>query len=147
MGDVTTFGGGAAGFSASGFEVLVRGICSNDGAPEFARDLSEHAAAIQRMQAQIEALRAQNMKLTAENHALRAKVPAVPARILATGTVRFDGRDLWLMSRRETGWGSFGLRVGSWDELFRRFNVAVTEHGTDEHGAWWSVENVKENDR
>ena len=26
-------------------------------------------------------------------------------------------------------------------KLFRRFNVRVTGHGTDEHGAWWSVEN------
>lgn len=75
--------------------------------------------------------------------AARAKVPAVPARIMSTGTVRFMNGELWLLNRRESGWSSFGIRVGSWDELFRRFNVAVTDHGTDEHGAWWSVENVK----
>lgn len=67
--------------------------------------------------------------------------PKQPASIMATGCVRFDERgSLWLLSSRETGWGAFGVRVADWDNLFRRYNVRVTGHGTDETGAWWSVE-------
>lgn len=74
---------------------------------------------------------------------LRARHPKTPARIMATGCVRFDGPGkLWLLSKRETGWSAFGIPCADWDELFRRFNVRVTAHGTDEHGPWWAVENA-----
>ncbi len=68
--------------------------------------------------------------------------PPSPVRLLGVGTVRFDeqGR-MWLMNKRETGWGSFAVPVADWDDLFRRYNVRVTEHGVDSAGAWWSVEN------
>lgn len=74
---------------------------------------------------------------------VRALVPPkVPARIMATGCVRFDERGgLWLLSKRETGWAAFGVWVSDWDNLFRRYNVRVTDHGTDATGPWWAVEN------
>lgn len=61
-------------------------------------------------------------------------------RLLGVGCVRFQGSDLWLLNGRERGFAHFGFRLRSWDELFRRWNVRVTEHGADEHGAWWAVE-------
>ena len=78
---------------------------------------------------------------------LREKVAALSpvrrgAQLLGTGYVRFCGEELWLLNRRERGFGEFGYQCESWDDLFRRFDCRVTGHGTDEHGAWWSVESM-----
>jgi len=70
--------------------------------------------------------------------------PARGAQLFGTGYVRFTSTgELWCLGKRETGWSAFGFRFNDWDELFRRFNVRVTGHGTDEHGEWWSVENCE----
>lgn len=62
-------------------------------------------------------------------------------RLLGRGCVRFDERGrIWALSNREKGWSAFGYQFDSWDELFRRFDVRVTDHGTDEWGAWWVIE-------
>ena len=67
-----------------------------------------------------------------------------PARLLGTGYVRFCNGELWILNRRERGFGEFGYRCDDWDDLFRRFNVHVSDHGEDEHGPWWAVENKPE---
>jgi hypothetical protein len=69
--------------------------------------------------------------------------PKAPIRIFDRGFVRFDAdKTLWLLGKRETGWASFGFRLDSWDDLFRRYDVRVVECGADEHGSWWAVENA-----
>ena len=69
---------------------------------------------------------------------LRALVPPPsPQRLLGPGCVRFRGSELWLLNKRETGWASWGVRCAGWDDLFRCYAVMITEHGTDEHGAYW----------
>lgn len=76
----------------------------------------------------------------AENVSLDKRVPPdEPKRLLGTGCVRFRDGELWLLSRREDGWASFGVRLESWDDLFRRYNCRVTANGTDEAGDWWEV--------
>lgn len=72
---------------------------------------------------------------------LRGRIaPNEPARLLGPGYVRFsETRIMWLLSRRDTGWSSFGVVVSDWDDLFRRYNALVTAHGEDEHGPWWEV--------
>lgn len=74
---------------------------------------------------------------------LEQKVPPVrPGLLMGRGYVRFtDSGQIWLLNNREKGWGHFGFRIDDWDDLFRRWNVRVVEHGTDEHGPWWAVEN------
>jgi hypothetical protein len=68
--------------------------------------------------------------------------PKAPARLLGPGFVRFtESGELWLLGKRETGWAAFGFRCDSWDDLFRRYDVRVTAHGSDEHGMWWKCEN------
>ncbi len=69
-----------------------------------------------------------------------SRTPASPVRLLGPGVVRFRGRELWLMNREGDGWASFGVRVESWDDLFRRYDVRVTGHGRDEAGEFWRVE-------
>ena len=87
-----------------------------------------------------------NTRLKAEalvlRETVRTKVPPTrPARLLGPGCVRFTERgELWVLNKRETGWSSFGYVVDGWDDLFRRFDVRVTSHGADEHGAYWIVE-------
>lgn len=71
------------------------------------------------------------------------KIPPMrPVRLLGVGCVRFlDGRP-WLLNKREGGFASFGVPCESWDDLFRRYDVRVTDHGSDATGEWWSVENI-----
>lgn len=73
--------------------------------------------------------------------AAEAKVaPAEPTKLLGVGCVRFDDKGrLYLLASREKGWSAFALWLDGWDDLFRRYNVRVTAHGTDECGAWWEV--------
>jgi len=86
-------------------------------------------------------------RLRDEATSLRGKIvaqKAEPARIMGKGCVRFTTTgELWILNRREGGFASFGFRCDSWDELFRRWDVRVTEHGTDEHGAYWTVESMR----
>lgn len=65
----------------------------------------------------------------------------ISSPLLGPGYVRFRGRDIWVLGSREKGWAAFGYRFASWDSLFRTWRVVVTDHGIDEHGAWWKVEN------
>lgn len=58
------------------------------------------------------------------------------------GTVRMRDGKPCLMNKRETGWASFCLEFDSWDELFRRWAVTVTNHGIDEHGLYFEVRNM-----
>jgi hypothetical protein len=81
-------------------------------------------------------------RLQTEIAKLRAQVtPPPPSMLLGRGYVRFarDG-SLWALNRRERCFGEFGWRFTSWDELFRRLDVKVVEHGGDEHGPWWAIE-------
>lgn len=74
----------------------------------------------------------------AEADRLRALVPPpAPQRLIGPGCVRFRGAELWLLNKREGGWAAWGVRCVGWDDLFRRYAVTITEHGTDEHGAYW----------
>lgn len=78
--------------------------------------------------------------LRAEVQRLRALVPpAEPVRLGHGGCVRFRDGKLWLLNRREDGWSSFGVQLRGWDDLFRRFNAIVTEHGSDAFGPFWVV--------
>lgn len=74
---------------------------------------------------------------------LRGKIveqKAEPSRLMGDGCVRFTSTgELWLLGSREKGFTSFGFRFGSWDELFRRYNVRITGHGTDGHGEYWTA--------
>lgn len=65
--------------------------------------------------------------------------PKRPARMLGPGCVRFLNGRLFLLNRRERGFGEFGVECDGWDDLFRRFDLKVTTHGEDKHGAWWEV--------
>lgn len=83
--------------------------------------------------------------LRAEVQRLRAEVPPrKPVRLLGPGCVRFRDGELWLLNKRETGWGSFGLQLTGWDDLFRRFNAVVVGHGSDAFGEFWTVDAPKE---
>lgn len=75
---------------------------------------------------------------------LTARVPPpAPVRLIGPGCVRFDSLGaLWLLGNRERGWSSFGFKLDGWDDLFRRYAVTITEHGTDKHGMWWTAELV-----
>jgi hypothetical protein len=85
--------------------------------------------------------------LTKELEKTRALVrpkPKQPTRLLGTGYARFTTRgEVWLLGDREKGWAAFGYGFESWDALFRTFDVKITGHGVDEHGPWWSAENIQ----
>jgi hypothetical protein len=140
---VTTYCGDARGARSSGFntdklKILVtpNDQADNERAFEMACDFAGHAARVAELRRQ---LREANDKIAA----LRSSVPPKrPARLLAPGFVRFRGSELWLLGHRENGWSAFGFLLDDWDDLFRRYNVKVTSHGSDEHGAWWGVENA-----
>lgn len=116
---------------------------SSDAALAVARELADHASALARRDEKIERLTKQVELLSRELRVVNGRVPPpAPVRLLGTGYVRFaeDGRP-WLLSRREGGWAEVGVRCESWDDLFRRYDVRVVEHGVDEHSAWWAVKN------
>jgi hypothetical protein len=152
---ITVYGGGAAEFKAGNVSVLVRSDNGNERAAEYAAQLADHATAIAAAELRVAAYRSENVSLSrtiggleAECATLRAKVRELkgetPTTLMGPGTVRFTrGGDLWILNKRETGWASFGFRLDGWDELFRRFKVVVTEHGVDEHGAYWIVSNAR----
>jgi len=106
----------------------------NEAAFELACRLSTHDRRVAELEAEV-------THLKAERDALKAEIkPPKPSRLLGTGYVRFCGKRMWLLNRRDRGFGEFGYWFESWDELFRHFDVRVVDHGQDEHGPWWSVE-------
>ena len=78
-------------------------------------------------------------RLRAEVQKLRALVPDDSARLLGPGCVRMRDGKIWLLNRADSGWASWGVQCSSWDDLFRRFNVIVTEKRTDSTGEFWVV--------
>lgn len=148
---ITTFGerpggGRARQFSAGNVGVLITPM--NEDHDDEARVLAEnlfsathgqvrHWLALER-RARDASARAQTAEArTAE---LMALLRFSPTRMHGILTARFDRVGyLWLLNRREDGWASFGLCFASWDEVFRRFNCRVLDHGVDEAGCWWSV--------
>lgn len=133
------------GFERNGLSVLVSPTHEeqNEQAEELARLLAQESDAIARLADRIAAAEARATTAERARAEMAAKVPpARPARLMGPGFVRFDPTHgvPWLLSKREKGWASFGVRLDSWDDLFRRYDVRVTEHGTDEHGPWWRVE-------
>ena len=143
---VTTFGAAGEGgrlssFAWRGLQVTVRDVSEQTTERAF-----EHASRLARAPRDLREMRATIERLRDELLVERAKVrvsEAAPARLLGVGCVRFRGPGLWLLNRQAEGWAAFGIRLDGWDELFRRFNVRVVDHGTDECGPWWAVDNCK----
>ncbi len=144
--DITVFGPDQNGaravqFHRDGLTVLVRpsGAEQNADAHALAIALDSEASSIALLDALLSETR---QKHSADVRSLLARIPPKrPTRLLGTGVVRFDekGRP-WLLNRRDRGWGEFGVYLDDWDDLFRRYNVRITAHGTDKHGPWWEVE-------
>ncbi len=137
-------GGRACQFHRDGLTVLVRpsGADQNADAHALAIALDAEASSLTLLDA---LLRETREKHTSDVRILLGRVPPKrPTRLLGTGVVRFDadGRP-WVLGNREKGWAHFGFICDDWDDLFRRFNVSVTAHGTDKHGPWWQVESAE----
>ena len=130
-------------FHVSGIDVQVRGDREHDDAAEALASSLQAAAqdAVRGWKALEErcaAAEARASELESEAIRLRALVPPpAPVRVLGPCCVRFWDGGLYLLNRRERGWASWGVRCAGWDDLFRRYAVVITEHGTDEHGAYW----------
>lgn len=115
---------------------------------EVARAMADAAATLERAErAERALLRAEKLLelQAAETRSVRAKLPPEkPARLFGHGFVRFDSAgQIWILSRREDGWASFGVMCDGWDDVFRRYDVKVTSHGVDKDGPWWAVESTK----
>ena len=142
---VNNDGGRTRSFDVDGCSISVR---PSDGdqdtrAAQFTTELAAAAVGITERWTALEAERDEAVRRAAELSRENARLsrlvpPPEPVRTLAPGCVRFadDGR-LWLLNRREGGWASWGVPCTGWDDLFRRYAVRITEHGTDEHGAYW----------
>lgn len=101
---------------------------------DFSREIERYEEELRQFRGQEEDLR----KRLAD--AIRQIPPKRPSRLLGRGYVRFaDGKPM-LLNRRDRGFGEFGFTLDSWDQLFREFDVRITEHGVDEHGPWWAAE-------
>jgi hypothetical protein len=144
-------GARACGFSVGediGVLITPSGREHNEHAVKLARQLADTAASIEAAESAARKAKADADEAVARAHANEERAlaqvpPKSPARLMSTGYVRFDTRGgLWVLGKREHGFAAFGYRCDDWDDLFRRFNVRVTGHGTDVHGAWWSVENA-----
>lgn len=136
-------------FKVRGVTVLITpaGADDDETAAEIARQLAASAGGIERRYLTLEKRIAQQTARAEaaeeEMVTLRALVPPKsPPRLTGPGCVRFNGTEMWLLNKRETGWSSWGVMVADWDDLFRRYNVRVTGHGTDEHGPWFEVSNI-----
>ncbi len=119
--------GRSRSFVVDGVKVLVSGHEDDDRAKAVAEHLASAHDTIEALRLQVAALR-------------RVVPPKVPAKLLGPGVVRMLDREVWILNRAERGWGEFGFHCGSWDDLFRRFDVVVTGHGHDETGEFWRVE-------
>src|SRR6185312_8347983 len=136
----------SCGFDAeTGIKVLVSpsGPESNERALELAKLLAGDAHELRVLADRLISFNEHFAKQEREIERLRALVPPEkPARLFGRGWVRFEsGGRMWLLADREKGWSKFGFVVGGWDDLFRRYDVRVVEHGQDEAGLWWAVEN------
>lgn len=132
------------GFTIDGVDVLISGD-DDEKIARTAGDLSEAASALERAEARRAEMQAEIERLCKLVNDLNAAVPpARPVQIMAPGCVRFDSMTgkLWLLSGQAKGWSAFGVILDDWDDLFRRFNVRVTGHGTDKDGAYWTVEAI-----
>lgn len=111
-----------------------------------------HAAEVSELRRQtIEADGARHNASLAAVVALAKIPPKKPARLFERGIVRFTEQGskhgvLWLLDHKTLtkGWGAFGILLAGWDDLFRHYAVRVTDHGVDEWGCWWQVENNPE---
>lgn len=132
------------GFEADGVKILISpdGEEHNDRAMELARAFSATAEALSCASERVRRAEEDRDKARRDaSDAISRLPPAKPARLFGPGTVRFgESGALWLLSKREAGWASFGVLLDSWDDLFRRYDVRVTRHGEDEHGPWWEVD-------
>lgn len=144
---VTTFGahphgGAASGFSVGDISVLVSGHGAEHTEPAF-----ELACRLSRIEDTEDALARATEELARARERLSAIDKPNPKRLLGPGYVRFafgePGTGLWVLNGLKHGWGEFGMWFrGGWDDLFRTFNVRVTEHGSDSVGEWWKVESI-----
>ena len=56
------------------------------------------------------------------------------------GVVReFTDGSVWILNRRDKGWGEFGYRYNNWAEFVQNENVVIGERKIDEHGAYFEV--------
>jgi hypothetical protein len=141
-----------AGFHVGNCEVLVQPSAGdhNDEALELARGFlasTEHEKAFKAASDErLAFLHSEVSRLKARERELLGRIPPErPGQLMGRGYVRFTGAgQLWLLGNREKGWGHFGFHMGTWDNLFRRWNVTVVDFGNDEHGPWWAVENFAE---
>lgn len=129
-------------------QVLHHSEDMNERVLEVARAMADAAAMLERAERAEKALaRVERLleRQEAETRSARARLPpARPARLFGPGFVRFDSAgQIWILSRREDGWASFGVMCDGWDDLFRRYDVKVTSHGVDKDGPWWAVESTK----
>lgn len=140
-------GGHRRSFDVMGVTIYVEPHEDDAHAERIAEELAASGAVVARM---LEA-ESHAHRLAAENDRLKmqlkaAQHPPPPARLLGRGCVRFDtDGQLWMMNRAETGWASFGLCIGSWDELFRRFDAVVVEAKQDATGWYWVIESSRAN--
>jgi len=121
-------------------------VCSRCGADDCdvakaVEQIADIARVVERHEEETRQFRGQEADLRKRlAQALNQIPPKRPARMLGTGYVRFaDGKPV-LLNRRERGFGEFGFTCESWDQLFREFDVRITDHGVDEHGPWWAAE-------
>lgn len=116
----------ARSFTVDDVEVLVRGHDDDDRAKAVAEFLASAPSVIDGLRAEVQQLRV-------------AVPPTDPVRIGEGGCVRMRDGELWLLNHAHTGWASFGVRLASWDDLFRRYNAIVVEHGCDAFGDYWKM--------
>lgn len=110
----------------------------NDDCMKLATDLSDRAKLRSRID-ELEAMLAASQEETAN---ARSRIPPKsPARLLGGGVVRVDDKGFpWVMNKEATGWSSFGVRCDGWEDLFRRFDIRITSHGSDGFSAFWRFE-------
>lgn len=123
-------GGRRRSFEVDGIQVYVEPHEDDERGSSVATFLSEAPAVVESLRAEVQRLRT-------------LVSPKEPVRLLGPGCVRFRDGGIWLLNRREDGWASFGVQLASWDELFRRFDAIVTEHGSDAFGLFWVVTSAR----
>lgn len=134
---VANSGSRASQFTAGDLIVLVRGRGG-----DLTEEAFNFACELARARSVLATEQDRSAQLMVDLAAAKAKIPPKRgASLMGRGYVRFVSGALWVLNNRERGLGEFGFRFPGWDELFRTYNVCVVEHGTDEHGEWWAVEN------
>lgn len=51
----------------------------------------------------------------------------------------YDDGSVWILNRRDRGWGEFGYRYASWADFVQSENVFLGNRRQDEHGAYFEV--------